>query len=108
MVWVDVCAFDELTPDRGVAALVGGTQVAIFRVSPDDAVYAVANHDPFSGTDILSRGIVGSKGEVVKVASPMYKQTFDLATGACLDDPKVSIATFDVRVVDGRVQILAA
>ena len=104
-VWVDVCSFDELLPDRGVAALVGDRQVAIFRVSPSDELFAVSNYDPFSGAFVLSRGIVGSRGDVPKVASPVYKQTFSLRTGECFDDPSVRIATYDVRVADGRVQI---
>jgi nitrite reductase (NADH) small subunit len=54
---------------------------------------------------VLSRGIVGSKGDRVKVASPVYKQGFDLRTGECLDDAGVSVATFPVRLVDGRVQV---
>ena len=103
--WVDVCAFDDLVPDRGVAALVGAHQVAVFRVSPGDELYALSNYDPFSRANVLSRGIVGSRGEVPKVASPMYKQSFDLRTGQCLDDPSVSAPTFAVRVVAGRVQV---
>jgi nitrite reductase (NADH) small subunit len=103
--WVDVCAFDDLVPDRGVAALVGAHQVAVFRVSPGDELYALSNYDPFSRANVLSRGIVGSRGEVPKVASPMYKQAFDLRTGQCLDDPSVSVPTFAVRVVAGRVQV---
>jgi nitrite reductase (NADH) small subunit len=102
--WVDVCAFDDLTAGRGVCALVGGEQVALFRLH-DDALYAISNFDPFSGAYVLSRGIVGSRGDAAKVASPMYKQSFDLATGCCLDDPSVSVRTFDVRVVDGRVLV---
>jgi nitrite reductase (NADH) small subunit len=105
--WVDVCAFDDLVPDRGVAALVGSHQVAVFRVSPGDELYALSNYDPFSRAFVLSRGIVGSRGEVPKVASPMYKQAFDLRTGQCLDDPSVSVPTFAVRVVAGRVQVAA-
>jgi nitrite reductase (NADH) small subunit len=105
MAWIDVCALDELTRDRGACALVGEDQVAVFRLSPDDAVYALSNFDPFSLTYVLSRGIVGSQGDTPKVASPMYKQCFDLRTGRCLDDPLVSVPTFATRVVDGRVQI---
>ena len=30
-------------------------------------------------------GIVGSRGDDATVASPMYKQVFDLRTGECLD-----------------------
>ena len=40
-----------------------------------------------------------------KVASPIYKQSFDLRTGRCLDDPSVSVRTFPVRVSDGRVLV---
>ena len=44
-------------------------------------MYALSNYDPFSGAFVLSRGIVGSTGDTLKVASPLYKQTFDLASG---------------------------
>ncbi|MEP0879706.1 nitrite reductase (NAD(P)H) small subunit [Funiculus sociatus GB2-M2] len=40
-----------------------------------------------------------------KVASPIYKQNFNLLTGQCLDDETVSIPTFPVRVVEDNVQI---
>jgi nitrite reductase (NADH) small subunit len=80
--------------------------VALFRVSPDDRLYAISNYDPFSQAFVLSRGIVGSRDGVVKVASPMYKQSFDLQTGACLDDPSVSVAVFGVRVGgEGRIEV---
>lgn len=105
IVWQDVCALDELVVDRGVCALVAGRQVAIFRVAPDGELYALSNHDPFSRANVLSRGIVGSRGERLKVSSPVYKQSFDLATGACLDDPLVRVATYPVRVVGDRVEV---
>ena len=79
-----ICRYDDLLPERGVAALVRGRQVAVFRTY-DGAVYALDNRDPFSGANVLSRGIVGSRGDVPTVASPMYKQVFDLRTGACLE-----------------------
>jgi nitrite reductase (NADH) small subunit len=101
--WIDVCPLHQLIPGRGVCALVGPHQVAVFRVDAD--VYALSNYDPFSRANVLSRGIVGSKGDRLKVASPVYKQSFDLETGACLDDPAVSVPTFDVRVENGIVQV---
>ena len=103
--WTDVCPADSLVPDRGVCALVGGRQVAVFRTSPDGALYALSNYDPFSGANVLSRGIVGSKGDTPKVASPVYKQSFDLRTGRCLDYPAVAVATFLVREFDGRIAV---
>lgn len=102
-VWTDVCSVDAVIPERGAAVLVDGQQIAVFRI--DDDLYAIANRDPFSGANVMSRGIVGSKGEVLKVASPMYKQAFDLRTGRCLDDPDVTIPTFDVRARGGRIEI---
>jgi nitrite reductase (NADH) small subunit len=106
MSFVDVCSFADLVPGRGVAALVGAQQIAIFRVGSE--VFALGNRDPFSGANVMSRGIVGSKGDVPKVASPMYKNTFDLRTGTCLEDPSVSLPTFDVRVRDGRVEVIGS
>jgi nitrite reductase (NADH) small subunit len=104
--WVAVCAVDDLLPERGVAALVGGDQVAVFAV--DDHVYAVSNRDPFSGANVMSRGLVGTRGDVLKVISPMYKQSFDLRTGACLDDPTRCLSVYPARVNDGLVEILPA
>jgi nitrite reductase (NADH) small subunit len=103
--WVPVCRLDQLRVDVGVAALVNGAQVALFRLN-DEEVRAIANLDPYSRANVLSRGIVGSRGDAVFVASPMFKQPFDLRTGACLDDPAVSVATLDVRVAGGVVQVL--
>lgn len=101
--WVHVCPEALLVPERGVCAHVAGEQVAIFRV--DDELFALSNYDPFSRAFVVSRGIVGSRDDRLKVASPVYKQSFDLRTGACLDDPSVSLPTYDVRVVDGWVQV---
>jgi nitrite reductase (NADH) small subunit len=99
--WEDVCALSDVAPNTGVAALVGGRQVAIVRTR--DAVYAIANFDPFSKAFVLSRGIVGDRGGVPKIASPIFKQSFDLRTGQCLDDPAVRVPVFEVRIERGRV-----
>jgi nitrite reductase (NADH) small subunit len=105
--WVPVCQADQLRVDVGAAALVEGAQVALFRLDGQE-IRAIGNLDPYSGANVLSRGIVGSRGDAVFVASPMFKQPFDLRTGECLDDPAVSVPTFEVRVVEGMVQVLAA
>ncbi|RIQ11910.1 nitrite reductase small subunit NirD [Jiangella rhizosphaerae] len=102
--WTVVCRYDRLLPERGAAALVGGEQVAIFRTF-DGAVFALSNHDPFSDAYVLSRGIVGSRGAVPTVASPMHKQVFSLVTGECLDEPGVAVPVYDVRVRDGDVEV---
>ena len=103
--WVDVCAVEVLPPNQGVCALVGGEQVALFNSLSTESLYAVGNFDPFSEANVLSRGIIGDlKGEPV-VASPIYKQHFSLKSGICQEDATVTIATYPVRVNEGRVEI---
>ena len=105
--WVDVCEADALMPDRGAAALVEGQQVAIF-VLRDGRAFALDNRDPWSGANVMSRGIVGSIGDRVVVASPMYKHHVDLDTGAGVEHADVRLRTWPVRVRDGRIEVGAA
>jgi len=99
--WEEVCGLDDVLPGTRVCALVAGQQVAIVRTS--EALYAIGNFDPFSKAFVLSRGIVGDRGGIPKIASPIYKQSFDLRTGQCLDDPRVRVPTYEVRVERGRI-----
>ncbi|WP_373089518.1 nitrite reductase small subunit NirD [Zhongshania sp.] len=103
MSWTTVCRLDDILPNAGVAALIDETQVAIFRV--DDKVYALANKDPFSQANVLSRGIVGSVKGTLVVASPIYKQHFSLEVGNCLEDETVSIPCYQVRTEGELVQV---
>ena len=105
MTWHAVCPLHRLTGDRGVVALVDGTQLALFRLDGIERVYAVANVDPFSGVGCISRGITGDVAGEPMVAAPVYKQRFSLATGQCFDDPSVSIDVFDVRVENDVVEV---
>lgn len=105
--WTKVCSLDDILPRTGVCALVRGKQIAVIRPGEGDQLYALSNYDPFSKAFVLSRGIVGDKAGVPKIASPIYKQNFDLRNGQCLDDPSVKIPTYQVRVVNGSVELLA-
>lgn len=115
---VAVCPLSALTVDRGAAVLLpGGTQIAVFRLD-DGTVHAVQQHDPYSGTNILSRGLVGSHlmpgadgadGEVVPtLSSPMYKQVWNLDTGEVIDaggGPDRPIRVYPAQVRDGQVWV---
>lgn len=101
----NVCALDDINPDMGVCALVAGRQIAVFRVAGTDEVYAIGAYDPNSGANVLWRGIVGDlKGRLV-VASPIYKQHFDLKTGECIEDPMASVRSYPAEVREGRVYV---
>ena len=104
--WTVVCRYCDLQPERGVAALIGDEQVALFRTF-DGTLHAIGNRDPFTGAFVLSRGIVGSRGEIPTVASPLHKQVFDLRTGVCLDDEKAAAGVYEVRTRDGLVEVMA-
>lgn len=101
-----VCSIDVLTPGRGIAALVAGRPIAVFLL-PDGSLHAIDNIDPCSGASVLSRGIVGEAEGSATVASPMYKQRFDLESGRCLD-ADVAVAVHRVHCVDGLVRVRLA
>lgn len=102
--WTDVCPTDDILPDTGVCALVQGRHVAVFRVGAD-RFFAIDNVDPKSGASVLSRGLVGSLGERVVVASPLYKQHIDLQSGECIEQPELSVSAHAVRTEGGLVQV---
>ena len=104
--WVEICPYDAIYPDTGVGALIAGRQVAVFRLS-DGTLHAVSNFDPFSGANVLSRGIVGDRAGEPKIASPIYKQTFDLRTGVCHEDASVRLDVYRVRRRSGVVEVFS-
>jgi nitrite reductase (NADH) small subunit len=102
--WVAVGEVASHVPDCGAAARFLGGQIAVFLLSSGE-VYAIGNRDPFSGINVLSRGLVGDRAGEPKVASPIYKQSFSLRTGVCLDDPTVSVPVYAVRIRDGLIEV---
>ena len=118
--WELACLVSDLFPERGAAALFGDVQVALFRLPADPLdpadggqVYAVQNLDPFSGANVMSRGIVGTRGGVPTVAAPVYKQVFSLVTGECLvaadktpkGDLSPNLTTYPVEIRDGAIHV---
>lgn len=102
--WQDICGTDDLQINSGICALVETEQVAIFYMD-DHSIYAINNYDPFGKVHVLSRGMTGDiKGEPM-VASPLYKQHFNLKTGVCFEDESVSVASYGIRIVDDRVEV---
>jgi nitrite reductase (NADH) small subunit len=98
--WTAVCPYARLEPDRGVAALVGGAQVAIFRTQ-DGQLYAVGHRDPISGRHVMSLGVVATLSGTPTVTSPTLKHVYDLRSGECLDFPGVRLPVYPVRCRGG-------
>lgn len=108
--WENICKTGEILPNIGVCALFEGQQVAIFKVvdsSGIEQLYAINNYCPFSKSNTISRGLIGSLDGKTVIASPIYKQHFDLTTGVCLEDNTVSINVYPVRLEGSTIQLAA-
>lgn len=103
--WESVCQIDDLIDNIGICVLVNDKQIAIFRLSGSSDLYAIDNHDPFSNANVLSRGMCGDLENQPVIASPIYKNHFNLKTGQCMEDESVKLETYGTRVVDGYVQV---
>lgn len=103
--WQDVCSVDDLQPDSGICVKVNAHQIALFYMPKEQALYALDNFDPFGQANVLSRGMIGDIGGQPMVASPLYKQHFNLVTGVCFEDETVKVATYPTRIVNHRVAV---
>lgn len=103
--WTQVCALDNIYPATGVCALIDTKQVAIFRPSEEEQVFAIDNMDPFARSNVLSRGIICEHQDQLWVASPLKKQRFNLVDGSCLENQDVSVATYKTRIKEGQIEV---
>lgn len=110
MSWNNICKVDDILPNGGVCALIDGEQVAIFRIQQADGeqLFALSNFDPCSNANVMSRGLVGSVGDKLVVASPIYKEHFELATGQCIEKDEFKLKTWPVQLDGETVQVKAA
>ena len=106
-IWERACRVTDLEPSWGEAALVRTNQVALFLLSPTE-IYAVAHRDPYTDAHVMARGIVGSRGDRPTIASPLHKEIYDLATGECLSNPALRLATYPTRIVGGFIEVAIA
>jgi nitrite reductase (NADH) large subunit len=101
--WVKVGATADFPRDGGATVKYGKSQIAVFNLSSRGEWYATQNMCPHKKAFVLSRGIVGDAGGEPKVACPLHKKTFSLASGESLQGEEYRIRTFPVRIIDGEV-----
>ncbi len=102
--WKAVCKVSDVLPGTGVGVRLPEGQAALF-CTRDGNFFALDNMDPFSNANVLSRGLLGSLGGRKVVASPIYKQHFDLETGQCLEDETVTLNVYPVRVEGDVIEV---
>ena len=110
---IKLCNISDLVEGSGVCALTNHDnqeqQIALFYLpNTEQKVYAINNWDPCGNANVLSRGIVGNVGEELVVASPLYKQHFNLITGQCLEEEQTMVKTYPLTIKDDGVYLTAA
>ncbi len=95
-----ICTTADLVKNSGICALIEHQgqeqQVALFYLpESEQKLFALGNWDPLGKANVMSRGMIGSIGDELVVASPLYKQHFSLASGKCLEED-VSVPTYSV------------
>lgn len=104
--WQAVCTLSDLIANSGICVLLEGQQIAIFYLPEEDiSLFAVSNWDPLGKANVISRGILGDIDGKLVVASPLYKQHFELATGACIEEPEEALISYPICLQDEQVMI---
>lgn len=103
--WYRAAPVEAFPENAGACVQVGERQIAVFNFARRGEWYACQNLCPHRGEMSLSRGLLGSAGEVPKVACPFHKKTFSLETGECLNGDVGTITTYPIRIEDGHVLI---
>ncbi len=97
--WIDVTAAAEFPPGTFRTVLAGNVPIAVFNV--DGSYYAIEDSCTHEA-ETLSYGTV----EGLEITCPRHFAKFSLVSGAVLAPPAYEpVATFPVRVLDGRVQV---
>ncbi len=105
--WQHICALADLPPNLGMCAQLGRHQVALFHLT-NGAVYAIDNCDPITGANVLSRGLIAEKDGKFTLCSPLLKQHYCLESGQCLQDERVFVAVYPVKVVEQQIYLTHA
>ncbi|MCR8723539.1 MocE family 2Fe-2S type ferredoxin [Frigidibacter sp. ROC022] len=100
MAWIDVCSADEIEAEDVMRFEHGGRVFALYRGPADDyyCTDGLCTHEHA----FLSDGLVMD----YEVECPKHNGVFDYRTGEAKRAPAcVNLATYRVRVVDGRLQL---
>ena len=112
-VWQDIGSADELGEHGRLVARVHGREIGVLRLA-DGTLAGIRNRCPHSGAPLClgtvrhrldgRPGTYADSGRAV-LRCPWHGWEFDLATGACLDEPTMRAAVYQARVEGGRVLV---
>jgi nitrite reductase (NADH) small subunit/3-phenylpropionate/trans-cinnamate dioxygenase ferredoxin subunit len=98
--FIPIAQLDDLPPGTCTSIETGELGIALFNI--DGQVYALDNTCPHAGGPLGEGTIEGEH-----IACPWHGWKFHIPTGVCQKNPtpSLNVACYDVRVVDGTIQI---
>jgi len=99
--YIEAARLDELPVGRGTVVTIANKDVALFNV--EGTVYATSNMCLHQG---LSLGHSKLEGKVVTCRGHGWR--YDVTTGSTLQVPGYGVATYPVKVVDGKIMVAVA
>ncbi len=94
--FVEVLRLEQVPPGKGTTATVEGKEVALFNV--DGTIYAIDDSCLHHG---VSLGTSTLEGKVVTCRGHGWK--YDVTTGNTMHVPDYGVASYKVKVVDGKI-----
>jgi 3-phenylpropionate/trans-cinnamate dioxygenase ferredoxin component len=94
--FIEIAHFDEVSPGRGSRFIAAGQDVALFNV--DGTICAIADTCPHAGGSLGMGKLDGSI-----VTCPLHGMKFDVTTGCFAGTSEFGVASYPVKVVDGKV-----
>jgi nitrite reductase (NADH) small subunit len=115
--WHDLASLAQLEKDGRVVARLDGREIGVVRDPASGELWALRNRCPHHGAPLCLGSFRAREGSALPGSyelnsrrvfrCPWHGWEFDLQDGRCLDDPAMRVATYPVRVNDGRVEVEA-
>lgn len=99
--YVDVCAAEDIPPNRPIARLIGDRKIVLCRTPA--GVHALDGTCPHRGGPLGEGDLMGDE-----LVCPWHLWAFDVRTGNCPGSTEVGVAAHDVKVEGGRVLVRLA
>jgi nitrite reductase (NADH) small subunit len=102
-VWFKAGKTSDFPSNGGGCIKYKNKQIAVIKFDRRNEWYACQNLCPHKMEMVLSRGMIGSAGDIPKIACPLHKNAFSLIDGTNLNGENPKIAIYPVKIVDDEV-----
>jgi 3-phenylpropionate/trans-cinnamate dioxygenase ferredoxin subunit len=96
--FVEAARLDQVPPGKGTCVKVGAKDVALFNV--DGRIYALDDTCPHAGSSLGT-----SKLDSTVVTCRGHGMRFDVTTGCFAGTSDSAVASYPVKVVDGKILV---